>query len=57
MKKRNKNNKKAGSKKAYLPKYKPCKDRDPYTIVEVKNGWGRLKSGIGWICLDYVKKV
>ncbi len=30
MKKRNKNNKKAGSKKAYLPKYKPCKDRDPY---------------------------
>ena len=34
-----------------------------FTIVEVKNGqgsktgWGRLKSGAGWICLDYTKKV
>lgn len=30
-----------------------------YTIVETKNGWGRLKSGAGWICLDprYVTKV
>ena len=34
-----------------------------YTIVEVKSGvgskfgWGRLKSGIGWISLDYVKRV
>ena len=32
-------------------------EKKKYTIVEVKNGWGRLKSGIGWICLDYVKKV
>lgn len=24
-----------------------------YTIVEVKGGWGRLKSGIGWINLRY----
>lgn len=24
-----------------------------FTIVEVKNGWGRLKSGAGWICLAY----
>lgn len=23
-----------------------------YTIVEVKDGWGRLKSGAGWVCLD-----
>lgn len=34
-----------------------------YTIVEVKagqgstNGWGRLKSGQGWISLDYVKRL
>lgn len=27
-----------------------------YTIVEEKNGWGRLKSGTGWISLSYVKK-
>lgn len=29
------------------------KDQGTYTIVERKNGWGRLKSGIGWICLKY----
>lgn len=34
-----------------------------YTIVEVKSGkgskagWGRLKSGIGWIALDYCQRV
>ena len=34
-----------------------------YTIMEVKAGqgskagWGRLKSGIGWISLDFVKRV
>lgn len=34
-----------------------------YTIVEVKagkgsvNGWGRLKSGAGWISLDYLNRV
>ena len=34
-----------------------------YTIVEVKSGkgsatgWGRLKSEIGWISLDFVKRV
>ena len=34
-----------------------------YTIMEVRNGkgcssgWGRLKSGIGWISLDFVKRV
>ena len=27
-----------------------------YTIVEEKNGWGRLKSGAGWISLKYTKK-
>lgn len=28
-----------------------------YTIVEERNGWGRLKSGAGWISLKYTKKV
>lgn len=28
-----------------------------YTIVETQGVWGRLKSGEGWICLDYVEKV
>jgi N-acetyl-anhydromuramyl-L-alanine amidase AmpD len=27
-----------------------------YTIVEEKNGWGKLKSGAGWIALAYTKK-
>lgn len=27
-----------------------------YTIVEEKNGWGRLKSGVGWIKLSYTVK-
>ena len=38
------------------------RDRGVYTITEEKSGagaskWGRLKSGIGWIALDYVKKI
>lgn len=34
------------------------KKNEMYTIVEEKNGWGKLKSGAGWICLDgYTKKV
>lgn len=32
-------------------------DPNTYTIVETKNGWGRLKSGIGWINLKYTKTV
>lgn len=28
-----------------------------FTIVEEQNGFGKLKSGVGWISLDYVKKV
>ena len=27
-----------------------------YTIIEENNGWGKLKSGIGWISLGYTKK-
>lgn len=32
------------------------RDRGTYTIVEESNGWGRLKSGAGWISLAYTKK-
>ena len=28
-----------------------------YTIVEERNGWGRLKSGAGWINLKYTKRL
>ena len=28
-----------------------------YTIVEEKDGWGKLKSGAGWIKLSYTKKI
>ena len=32
------------------------KKNQVYTIVETSNNWGKLKSGAGWICLDYTKK-
>lgn len=31
-------------------------DPNKYTIVEERNGWGRLKSGKGWICLKYTTR-
>lgn len=33
------------------------KRNEVYTIVGEKNGWGKLKSGAGWICLKYTKRV
>lgn len=38
------------------------KDRGVYTIIEESSGvgsklWGKLKSGTGWISLDYAKKI
>jgi N-acetylmuramoyl-L-alanine amidase CwlA len=33
------------------------KKGDSYTIVEEQNGWGKLKSGVGWIRLSYTEKV
>lgn len=33
------------------------KKNEAYTIVEEMNGWGKLKSGVGWICLSYTKKI
>lgn len=33
------------------------RDQGVYSIVEEKDGWGRLKSGAGWISLYYTKNV
>lgn len=44
----------ANSKKTGYLKYN---DPNKYTITEVKDGWGKLKSGVGWINLYYTKKV
>lgn len=33
------------------------KKNELYTIVDEKDGWGKLKSGAGWIHLGYTKKV
>ena len=33
------------------------KEGQVYTIVDESNGWGKLKSGVGWIKLSYTKKV
>ena len=30
--------------------------RGTYTIVGTSGNWGRLKSGVGWICLDYTSR-
>jgi N-acetyl-anhydromuramyl-L-alanine amidase AmpD len=32
-------------------------DHGVYTITEIWNNWGKLASGMGWICLDYCKKI
>lgn len=33
------------------------KDKGTYTIVKTQGNWGYLKSGAGWICMDYAKKI
>ena len=33
------------------------KQNEIYTITQTKGDWGKLKSGKGWICLKYTKKV
>ena len=33
------------------------KDKGIYTIIETNGSWGRLKSGLGWISLNYTQKV
>lgn len=32
-------------------------DEGIYTIVDTSSNWGKLKSGTGWICLDYTERV
>lgn len=32
------------------------RDRGTYTIVDEQNGWGKLKSGAGWISLNYTSR-
>lgn len=32
-------------------------DKGVYTIVETSGNWGRLKSGVGWICLKYTRRL
>jgi uncharacterized protein YraI len=32
-------------------------DKGIYTIVDTQGKWGKLKSGAGWIYLDYTKKI
>ena len=32
-------------------------NKGTYTITETQNGFGKLKSGAGWICLNYTKRV
>ena len=33
------------------------RDSGVYTIVETQGNWAKLKSGAGWICMDYVIKI
>ena len=33
------------------------RQNEVYTIVAQEDNWGKLKSGAGWICLDYTKRV
>ena len=33
------------------------KKNQVYTIIDEKNGWGKLKSGAGWISLQYARKI
>lgn len=33
------------------------RNNEVYTIVGTKGNWGKLKSGAGWICLDYTKRI
>ena len=33
------------------------RDKGTYTIVDQSGTWGKLKSGAGWISLNYCKRV
>lgn len=38
------------------PRNTIIRDKKKYTIVEEQNGWGKLKSGAGWISLNYTER-
>ena len=42
---------------ANYPVVTTVKKNQVYTIIETKNGWGKLKSGAGFICLDYTTRL
>ena len=42
---------------ASYPVTATVKKGDAFTIVETQNGWGKLKSGVGWINLTYTEKL
>lgn len=44
------------SSNAEIVGYLQWNDHNLYTIVEVKDGWGKLKSGLGWISLKYTER-
>jgi hypothetical protein len=39
------------------PIVQEVKKGSAYTIVEEQNGFGKLKSGVGWVCLEFVQFV
>lgn len=41
----------------HYPRNTVIRDKKKYTIVEEQKGWGKLKSGAGWISLQYTEKV
>ena len=49
-------NVRAGAGTQY-PKTTQVKRGQVYTIVDELNGWGKLKSGAGWIKLSYTKEI
>lgn len=46
-----------GGPGVHYPRNYVIKDKKKYTIVEEQKGWGKLKSGKGWISLNYTEKV
>ena len=52
-----------GSRKVEIPVSEKYMGKGTFTIVETRSGqgskagWGKLKSGAGWISLDYCKRV
>ena len=45
-----------GGPGVHYPRNTVIKDKKKYTIVEEQKGWGKLKSGAGWVSLAYTEK-